>query len=216
MHRDTYEWPFELFIPGSWDETFRGCRNCSVGYRLEATTSTQHSKKDIFAFAPIRIIRSPTLSSYELLDPATTHGKWGANAEYNLSLRHQAIAVGGLIPVDVELGMLEPGVEVKKARCFLQETHIVHDECSADVAAFYGDRLVEEWRLDIPDEDQQVYTWEQCLPLPRIVSRCSPDFSIRGMTISHSFHFRATLSKSGAEFEVGLNFRLLKSLLLTG
>jgi arrestin-related trafficking adapter 4/5/7 len=202
MHRDVYEWPFELYIPGNWDETFKGCRHCGVAYRLEATTSLQDSKTDVFTFAPIRVTRSPTVSSYELLDPVMTHGKWGAKAEYNISLRHQAIAVGGLIPVDVELGMLEPGVELKKAKFYLTETHIVHDESKSGAASFLGDRLVEEWNMEIVEPDQQVHSWEQCLSLPRIVSRCSPDFSICGMTISHTFHFRATLWKDGLDMEV--------------
>lgn len=31
----TYEWPFELLIPGNQVETFRGCSRCSIIYRLD-------------------------------------------------------------------------------------------------------------------------------------------------------------------------------------
>lgn len=198
-----YEWPFELFIVGNWDETVKGCRRCGVSYRLQASTSTQGSDKDVFAFAPVRIIRCPTVSSYDLLDPAMTQGKWAADTvEYSISIRHQAVAVGGLIPVDAKLRIDDPGVELKKASFYLNETHVVYDEGVSDVASFYADRLVEAWRLDIANQDQRLYTWQQCLPLPRIVSRCSPDFSIHGLAISHTLYFKATLLKDGMDYLV--------------
>lgn len=202
MYSTTYEWPFELLIPGDWKETFKGCRLCSVAYRLVASTLPDGTNNDIRSFTPIRIIRCPPLSSYELMDPVTTHGKWDRKAEYSISIRHGAIALGGLIPVDAQLATLEPGVQVTHARFFLRESHIVHEKCATDVVSLYEQRMVQEWRLVMGDKDGEMHSWQQCLHLSRVVSSCSPDFDICGITISHTLHFAAILRKDGIDLEV--------------
>ena len=216
MQSNTYEWPFELLIPGDQEESFKGCRLCSIAYRLEASTlETCPSHSDVGTLVPIRIIRSPPISCYELMDPATSHGKWDTKAEYSVSIRHQAITLGGLIPVDVQLATLGPDVEVTNARFYLRESHIVHDPCVKDKISFYMQRKVEEWRLNVDDKSRELQTWQQCLHLPRIVSKCSPDFSIRGINISHTLHFAATLVKDGIDLEVSLKHDVFSVLPLT-
>ncbi|KAJ4256229.1 hypothetical protein NW762_009308 [Fusarium torreyae] len=79
-----YEWPFELFICGDQEESFKGCLRCSMTYLLEASAIQEDSLRSLYAFRPIRIIRSPSFSSYELMDPATVQGKWSGKAEYNV------------------------------------------------------------------------------------------------------------------------------------
>jgi hypothetical protein len=205
MHSIAYEWSFELLIPGDQEETFKGCHLCSIGYRLEASTLGEcPSQSDTRTFAPIRIIRGLPMSCYELMDPATSHGKWDTKAEYSVSIRHQAVTLGGLIPVDVQLATLGSEVEVTKARFQLRESHIVHETCSTNKISTYMQKTVDDWPLHVDNPGKELHGWQQCLHLPRIVSKCSPDFSIRGMNVSHTLHFSATLVKDGVDLEVSL------------
>jgi hypothetical protein len=202
MYSSTYEWPFEIFVPGTQTESFKGCNLCSLSYRLEASTidgcsaGPEHS-----TFTPIRITRCPASSCYELLDSVASHGKFGANIEYNMASRHQAIALGGLIPIDVRLAMLEPGVRLSNAKLHLREIHSAHKPATGTNTTVYMERTVEQWPLDIDTENQNLHTWQQCLHLPRIVGKCSPDISVHGISISHTLHFSGTLTENGTDRE---------------
>ncbi|KAL6400066.1 putative HECT-type ubiquitin ligase-interacting protein creD [Ilyonectria robusta] len=210
----TYEWPFELFIDGNQEESFRGCSRCSLNYRLEASAFSEDNSNSSWDFAPIRIIRCPALSAYELIDPITTHGKWAGKVEYNVSMAHQAIALGGLIPVDAQLAKLEPGVQVVKARFFLREVHSLQDETVPGRLAYEGQRTVMEWPLTIHDTRGQMHSWQQCFDLPRIVRKCSPDLSACMISISHTLYFAVTLMQSNgtvSEYESSIPIILFVS-----
>lgn len=197
-----YEWPFEVFIPGDQQESFKGCSRCSITYLLEASTIHQDSSKRVQHALPIRIIRSPTLSAYELMDPTTAQGKWPKMAEYSISTRHQAIALGGLIPVQAQVTKLGPHVNITKARLYLREVHTI-DGLPTDPSTYYGQRIVTEWPLSLNAASQNEQAWSQCLHLPAAVRSCSPDFSACGVTISHTLHFAITFTENdGSSVEV--------------
>lgn len=196
-----YEWSFELFVSGDQEETFKGCNRCSITYILEASTIHYGTTESSYTFAPIRIIRSPAFSSYELMDPTTVQGKWGGKTEYNVSIRHRAIAVGGLIPIDAQIGQLGATAKVTKARFYLRERHAIEDEHSTNFVDYEGQRIVTEWPLDL-DDTRMLHSWQQCLHLPRALRNCSPDFSLCGVTISHTLHFEVTMDTNGTITDV--------------
>ncbi|KAF5620182.1 HECT-type ubiquitin ligase-interacting creD [Fusarium sp. NRRL 52700] len=206
-----FEWPFELFIRGDQEESFKGCTRCSITYLLEAWTVGENSSDSFKTFSPIRIIRTPGFSSYELMDPTTVQGKWSDKAEYNVSIQHRAIALGGLIPIEAHLAPLDTLVKITKARFFLREKHDVENMSDAAESGYEGQRIVTEWPLELSDEPQQ--RWQQCLHLPIAVRNCSPDFSVCGVSITHSLHFEVTLSNNGVttEEEVSMPIHLFIS-----
>ncbi|KAJ4024918.1 hypothetical protein NW752_002372 [Fusarium irregulare] len=181
-----YDLSFETFIRGDQEETFKGCNRCSITYLLEASTQPQ----DVRSFVPIRIIRTPAFSSYELMDPSSVHGKWSTKAEYNVSVRHRAIALGGLIPIDAQI---HASSKIVKARFYLREVHTVDD-------VYEGQRVVTEWPLDVKKESE-LQSWQQCLHLPLAVRSCSPDVKMHGVGISHTLHFEVTLVTDGVTSE---------------
>lgn len=194
-----YEWPFEVFIQGHQDESFRGCSRCSNTYLLEASTIYEDGSRTLNDFLPIRIIRLPSLSAYELMDPVTEQGKWLGKIQHSVSLHHKAIALGGLIPIHAELEKIEDGVQVTKAKFCLYEHHKMLDD---GMLSYEGRRLVEDWLLDLNNTSERMQTWEQCLKLPKVVRRCSPDLDVCGVTISHTLHFAVTLREGDTEAEV--------------
>ncbi|KAI9148987.1 alfa-L-rhamnosidase [Paramyrothecium foliicola] len=200
-HGTTYEWPFEFLVPGNQKESFRGCRQCSFGYRLEGSAVGGSASGKILSFVPVRVTRGPESSSYELMDPTTSHGKWAGKTEYTASISHQAIALGGLIPVEAQIAKLDPDVTVTKARFYLRETHTARDGSATDATVDYLQRVVTEWPLEVGGKDSQIHCWQQCLELPKVVSQCSPDFSVYGCTSSHTLHFAATLVTGEVEME---------------
>ncbi|KAH7147013.1 hypothetical protein B0J13DRAFT_664882 [Dactylonectria estremocensis] len=198
----TYEWPFELFIQGNQQESFRGCSHCGITYTLEASTFCEGPSNGILSFAPIRILRSPPLSDFDLMDPVTAQGKWAGKVEYNVTVRHRAIALGGLVPIDAQLRKLEPGVQITMAKFYLRETHALNDRFLPDLVTYEGQRIVTEWPLSLDATGIRIPAWQEYLELPKVVRRCSPDFNICGITIKHTLHFEATLGDSdGAELE---------------
>ncbi|KAH6951400.1 hypothetical protein DER45DRAFT_635441 [Fusarium avenaceum] len=207
-----YEWSFELFVSGDQKETFKGCNRCSITYILEASTIHYDTTESSYTFAPIRIIRSPAFSSYELMDPTTVQGKWAERAEYNVSIRHRAIALGGLIPIDAQIVQLSPTAKVIKARFYLRERHAVEDKHSMNCVDYEGQRIVTEWPLEL-DDTRLLHSWQQCLHLPRALRNCSPDFSLCGVAISHTLHFEVTMNTNGTitEEEISMPIHLFIS-----
>ncbi|KAF4990269.1 hypothetical protein FGRMN_8577 [Fusarium graminum] len=118
-----YEWPFQL-----------------IAYMLETSTIHRDATERSYSFAPIRIIRTPSFSSYELMDPTTVQGEWSDKAEYTFSIRHGAIALGGLIPIDAQLSQLSTTAKVIKARFYLHFSisgvtisHTLHFEITLNI-----------------------------------------------------------------------------------
>ncbi|KAF4343550.1 HECT-type ubiquitin ligase-interacting creD [Fusarium beomiforme] len=206
-----FEWPFELFIRGDQEESFKGCTRCNITYLLEAWTVHHGSSGSFKTFAPIRIIRTPGRTSYELMDPATVQGKWSEKAEYNVSIRHRAIALGGLVPIEAQLTTISPTAKITKARFYLREKHDVENSSGAAGSLYEGQRVVTEWPLELKDEPQ--HRWQQCLHLPIAVRNCSPDFSVCGVSITHTLHFEVTVNKNGTitEEEISMPIHLFIS-----
>lgn len=126
------------------------------------------------------------------MDSFTVQGKWSAGVEYSVSVSHQAIALGGVIPVQIWLRQLGQGLEFSKARLYLRETHTLCANLPASSMTYMARRIVVEWPVALSN-GQQLQTWEQHLQLPKAVRSCSPDFDIDGVVISHTLHFAATL-----------------------
>ncbi|KAL6900432.1 hypothetical protein GGI43DRAFT_427508 [Trichoderma evansii] len=209
----TYEWPFELYIHGNQRETVRGCSQCSISYILEAKILTECGSETFGDSTPIRITRLPPLSAYELMDSFTAQGKWSVGVKYSVSVSHQAIALGGVIPVQIWLRQLDQGVEFTKARLYLQETHTLRANLPPNSITCIARRTVVEWPVALSN-GQQFQTWEQHLQLPKVVRKCSPDFDICGVAISHTLHFAATLrdgSRTQLEFETSIPIFLFVS-----
>jgi hypothetical protein len=135
------------------------------------------------------------------MDPTTVQGKWAGKAEYNVSIRHRAIVLGGLIPIDAQIAQLGSTAKITKARFYLRERHEVEDEHSTNCVDYEGQRIVTEWPLDL-DHTRLLHSWQQCLHLPRALRNCSPGFSLCGVTISHTLHFEVTLNTDGIITEV--------------
>ncbi|KAH8889055.1 hypothetical protein GQ53DRAFT_843138 [Thozetella sp. PMI_491] len=198
----SYQWPFELFIPGTQEESIRGCSRCHISYRLEASIIRPSPSSRPLDLLPIRLIRCPPLSAFELLDPFTSQGTWSAKVDYSVSISRRAIALGGLIPIEAHLTLLGPEVEIRKVRFYLCEMHTVSDKLLATCSAYEGYRRVAEWSLPLPEQVQNVHEWEDRLELPRVVRDCSPDFDARGMAVSHILHFAVTVKAAdGSELE---------------
>jgi hypothetical protein len=168
-------------------------------YELEATTKGG-SSDDIGSLIPIRIIRYPPISSFELMDPVVELGTWAGKIKYSVASKHRAIALGGLIPVEAEIVKAEAGVTVMEARFYLLEHHVARDQ--DNVVEFDAQKLVTEWPLTLDGKDQQMESWHQCLQLPLIVGKCSPDFHASGIVTTHTLHFAATLLIDGVKSEV--------------
>ena len=202
LYSDTYEWPFEVFISGDQIETFKACHLCSLTYRLEASALDDGPEREECRTSwPVRISRHHSTSSYELMDSIASSGVWGPQAEFGVSLRHRAAPLGGLIPIEAKITTLGSNVKLTKARFYLEEIHVISKSGTSDGTSDYFNRTVEEWPLQVGEQSQETHVWQQCLHLPRIVRKCSPNFSFEGTTITHMLHFEATLLQDGVEKE---------------
>ncbi|KAI5459322.1 hypothetical protein BGZ63DRAFT_360969 [Mariannaea sp. PMI_226] len=213
-HGSNYEWPFELLIRGNQEESFRGCGRCAITYRLEAAILKEDGSEDFQDYVPIRIIRCPQESSYELMDPVTAQGSWCEKIAYSISLRHQAIALGGLIPIDAQITRIQHGATIMGAMFYLREHHKIHDKSITGPLIYQGQKIVSRWQLDLENRDGETQNWKLCLPLPKVVRECSPDFAVSGISVDHTLHFAATLlGEDGtvSEYEISMPIILFTS-----
>ncbi|CRK04353.1 hypothetical protein BN1723_008872 [Verticillium longisporum] len=124
LPKGTYEWPFEHLIPGHVPETARGCPRCSITYDLKASTVRDSpGETSPQAMKHIRIIRTLPSSAFALMDAATVEGTSTGRLAYSLSLAHQAIALGTVLPVDLRFTALAKDIALRSVRCLLREVH---------------------------------------------------------------------------------------------
>ncbi|TEA10848.1 putative HECT-type ubiquitin ligase-interacting protein creD [Colletotrichum sidae] len=187
---DTYEWPFEIMIPGDTPETFRGCSRCSIAYQLTATTiRNKNSSSTPQAYRPVRISRTLGNSAFELMDASTVEGTWADKVRYSISIGHRAVALATAIPLEMRLTPLSDETRFSTVRCELLEEHRFQLGSRPVASAFLGDRTVAEWVAPVENHEPGCeYTMAEKLGLPAEPKRCSPDVDTNGVEISHKLH----------------------------
>ncbi|TDZ36966.1 putative HECT-type ubiquitin ligase-interacting protein creD [Colletotrichum spinosum] len=187
---DTYEWPFEIMIPGDTPETFRGCSRCSIAYQLTATTIRNKSSSSTpQAYRPVRISRTLGNSAFELMDASTVEGTWADKVKYSISIGHRAVALATAIPLEMRLTPLSDETRFSTVRCELLEEHRFQLGSRPVASAFLGDRTVAEWVAPVENHQPGCeYTMAEKLGLPAEPKRCSPDVDTNGVEISHKLH----------------------------
>lgn len=68
--KGTYEWSFELEVPGDWPESVEGSTRTYISYRLKATIDRGIFNPKRVQRKPLRIIRTPNPSSLECCQSA--------------------------------------------------------------------------------------------------------------------------------------------------
>lgn len=186
-----YEWPFELLIPGKMPETTRGCYRCSIAYYLTARSIRTGSKTYPQALRAIRIIRTPPLSAFELMDALTVEGCSPSKFRYSASISHQAVALGTRIPTELGIQPMTPGLRLLAASCQLMEIHSIDDKHVAGNTNFATSHEICRWDLldaAVKGLDAGVCIKRE-LPLPDVAAKCSPDVDAHGIRVSHAIHF---------------------------
>lgn len=203
-----YEWPFEIFLPGSTPETTKGCSRCSIAYYIKASTIRGNSESHPQAYRAIRIIRTLPTSAVDMMDASTVEGTWPRPLRYSASISHKAIALGTSIPFDLDLTVLDRKTRVASVRCQLVEIHRLEHPDVPGYQVYAGSREVCGWDLlDGSDKRTDSVNAADCsrvhivdaLPLPSSPAKCSPDVDVRGIQVRHALHFDIELKGPGEE-----------------
>lgn len=211
LPKGTYEWPFEHLIPGHVPETARGCPRCSITYDLKASTVRDSpGETSPQAMKPIRIIRTLPSSAFALMDAATVEGTSTGRLAYSLSLAHQAIALGTVLPVDLRFTALAKDIALRPVRCLLREVHSLETQvpsacpgAGTTTSTVEGYRLAAAWDLAMDANgrisrfDGAAGEWhvQRRLPMPTTLIKCSPDVDVRGIKVSHQVEFAVTFAE---------------------
>lgn len=116
LPRGTYQLPFKIYLPENIPETVEGLKCGHVLYRLQCSIERGKFDKAIIQNKYLRIVRTLHPQNMLLVTEPRIEGTWKAKAEYNVSLKRKAVALGTTIPVYVQIVPYVKGLKLKSIK----------------------------------------------------------------------------------------------------
>ncbi|KAH7078185.1 hypothetical protein BKA63DRAFT_280865 [Paraphoma chrysanthemicola] len=181
-----HEWPFEIHIPGSTPESIEGPHKSSISYRLEATVIRPKIFSNKHISKPVRIIRTHQSLGSEFAHDSTAEGIWMQKAEYWISIPQRTVLLGSSLQTNIRIKPLLDGMKVSNIRYRLLEVYQLQISTSSHEAC----KEVAQWTSDghkntLVDYGPEDYVFSGSLSLPRSLSKCTQDVSVRGIKVRH-------------------------------
>lgn len=199
-----YEWPFELMLDGSTQESVEGLYQTGISYFLKATISRGKLAKNHHAFKRLRIIRTLDPSALEFNHAMSVENIWPNKVEYSIVIPQKAVVFGSHVPLDMRFTPLLKGLEMGEITVRLLEmqefsvpghgalprTHKAEREVTHWTFEVKRD---EHWQDDIEETGQEGWNVHKELPLPQTLAKLLQDCSVEGIKIRHKLKLTVAL-----------------------
>ena len=120
-----HEFPLEVIIPGSIDESVEGLDGAQVIYKLVAKVERGRFANNIVAKKHLRVIRTLGTDALELSRTMTVANTWPNKVDYSISVPTKAIAIGSRSQVSFSFTPLLKGLTLGKTRIQIIEYKIL-------------------------------------------------------------------------------------------
>jgi len=202
---DNYTWPFELILDGTLPESVEGMKDAYVVYRFKAEIGRKRAK-DVVVRKPLRIVRTLGPSALELSHAMSIENIWPNKVEYSISTPSKAVVFGSFLQLDFRLVPLLKGLKIGNITTQLKEEQEFVLDPEWGITALNGGRIKDErlvvYDIHIPDPESDLQILEEAaegfqfsryLELPKTLSKCMQDCSVKGIKIRHKVTFNVQL-----------------------
>lgn len=177
LPKGNYEFPFSTILPGHTLESVEGLPGASLVYKLHACIERGRFSNEISTKKHIRILRTLTPDSLELVETMAVDNTWPDKVEYSISIPSRAVAIGSATPIHITLVPLAKGLKLGKVKVLLQEYY----SCVGSFGPPHsGERVITDMVVASSDQNLNDDRWEinATLPIPPSLAKCTQDVDI--------------------------------------
>ncbi|KAF2857214.1 hypothetical protein K470DRAFT_261039 [Piedraia hortae CBS 480.64] len=206
----TVEWPFEFVLDPSMAESVEGIRDTWLVYTLHATVSRPGwNTKDLHDHTHIRIVRSLGPNSMDVTRSRVNADIWANKVSYSIAIPTDTVIFGTHIAADIELSPLKKGLKMGNVDMALIETTVKRMEKGERAGSHKREEievakestpfpetskmLVENEDAENPTLEDERYSFQATMPLPRSLKRCRQDVDLPGISITHQFRLAVNI-----------------------
>lgn len=202
LPRGNYQLPFKIYLPENIPETVEGLKCGHVLYRLQCSIERGKFDKAIIQNKYLRIVRTLHPQNMLLVTEPRIEGTWKAKAEYNVSLKRKAVALGTTIPVYVQIVPYVKGLRLKSIKVEIIQQHSMCFPCGRS-PTFQSSSGCQE--LSLPDMLSLSYDrWDikSFYKVPNNLKELSPSCELRDGIFVIKHRMRVTVLVSGDDGRV--------------
>jgi hypothetical protein len=137
---------------------------------------------------PVRIIRSHSGPVTVPEHSGRAEGVWVGKVKYWITLPQRTVSLGSIIRINIRIKPLLQGIKVREIQYRLMEMY----ELQISTATHEACKEVAQWRFEghknlVNDYEPSCYEFSGALSLPKALSKCAQDVSVRGVQVRHLF-----------------------------
>lgn len=185
--KGTYEFPFNVILPGTLPESVEGLPGALITYNLIASLQRLNPDATMMCQKHLRVVRTLNSDAVELSESVLFNNTWPRKVEYSISVPTKAIAIGSTVPIRVILIPLLKGLKLGPMRIALIEKY--HYGTKPNEKMVEGERKVTEIKIRDPINEIGTFkdtsvvdsqfkdTWdlEASLEIPSDLMKCTHD-----------------------------------------
>jgi len=189
-----HEFPFEVIIPGSIDESVEGLDGAQVIYKLVAKVERGRFANNIVAKKHLRVIRTLGTDALELSQTMTVANTWPNKVDYSISVPTKAIAIGSRSQVSFSFTPLLKGLTLGKTRIQIIEYKILSNGAGSTTTSEKSVAEATIYPNSSAFEDLDTWQFDHLFNVPSSLAKCTQDCKIgKYITVSHKFRFSVSL-----------------------
>lgn len=189
-----HEFPFEVILPGSIDESVEGVDGAEVLYKMVATVERSRFANNFVAKKHLRIVRTLGPDVLELAQTMSIENTWPDKVQYSISVPAKAIPIGGYTQISFSFTPLLKGLKLGKTRIQLVGFKSLRTTSSITANT---ERILVEHIIPAPEDGfdgHDEWKFFENFQMPSSLTKCTQDCQIGSfIKISHKFRFSIAL-----------------------
>lgn len=194
LRAGNHQFPFEVIIPGSIDESVEGLEDAQVIYKLVATIERGRFANNLVAKRHLRVVRTLGTDILELAQTMCIDNVWPKKVQYSISIPAKAVPIGSVTPITFTFSPLLKGLKLGRTKVKLVGFKTLRT--TADIATS-SEKVVSEVVIPPPDhgfEGQDEWSFIEVFRIPSSLTKVTQDCRIGShLKISHKFRFSISL-----------------------
>lgn len=185
-----HEFPFEVIIPGSIDESVEGLEDAQVVYKLVATIERGRFANNFVSKKHLRVIRTLGPDELELNQTMCIENTWPNKVQYSVSIPTKAIAIGTFTHISFAYSPLLKGLTLGKTKIQLVSCKSLSTGTGLSKQA---ETIISEVIMSPPPDGflgQDEWTCQELFRIPSSLTKCTQDCQIEShIKVTHKFRF---------------------------
>lgn len=187
-----HEFPFDVVIPGSVEESVEGLEGAQVIYKLIARIERGRFASDVVVKKHIRVVRTLTPDALELTQTMCVDQTWPKKVEYSISIPAKAIAIGSYTHLYFKFVPLLKGLSISRVKVGLLEFKHLTNGAGSNLNS---EKLIHEETIKVPvDLSEDIWTFDDSFQIPSSLAKLTQDCQIGDhIQVTHKLRFSVIL-----------------------